>query len=250
MLVGVGISAPIGSFIGAMLSLQLTMTLMFFPFIAATIITLTLREPNHDLVEEKHEPYLKIVKSGVKQLSKNRVLRRLALGQVIPETLAYFLIWTYQIYLESLNFGMEYFGFVAASMTIIQIIFVNLIPRLKKISHNKKLFLQIYSIVPGIAFIAMSFTSFIPLSIALILIVIGMGFSRRIIFTEGINKQIESENRATVLSAIGMISCLLRALLYPLIGYIVLVNLRIAFISLGALIIFFAVTSRIKKDSL
>jgi MFS family permease len=250
MLVGVGISGPIGSYIGLMLSLQLTMSLMFFPFIVATIISITLREPNYDLVKEKHESYLKIVKSGVKELAKNRVLRRLALSQVITETLAFLLIWTYQLYLESLNFRMEYFGFVAASMTIVQIIFVNLIPRLKKLSRNKKLFLQIYSIIPGIAYIAMSFINIIPLGIALILIVIGMGFSRRIIFTEGINKQIETENRATVLSAIGMIACIMRSLLYPLIGYIVMVDLRISFIFLGALIIIFSVSSRIQKESL
>ena len=65
MLLGIGISAPIGSLIGGMISLQLTMSLMFFPFIAATIISISLKEPNHDLVKEKSEKYLKIVKSGV-----------------------------------------------------------------------------------------------------------------------------------------------------------------------------------------
>lgn len=250
MLLGVGISAPIGSFIGAMLSLQITMSLMFFPFIAATIIALTLREPNHDFVEKKQEPYLKTIKSGVRELAKNRVLRRLALSQVITETLTFFLIWTYQLYLESLNFSIEYFGFVAASMTIVQIIFTNIIPRLKKLSRNNKLFLQIYTIIPGIAYISMSFITSVPIGITLILIVIGMGFSRRIIFTEGINKQIQSENRATALSAISMITYLLRSLLYPLIGYIVMVDLRLTFIFLGALIIIFTVSSRIQKESL
>ena len=98
------------------------------------------------------------------------------------------------IHNEELDFLIEYFGFVAASLTIVQIIFINLIPRLEKRYSNKKAFLQIYTVIPGIGFILMSMITFLPVSIALILIVIGMGFSRRIIFTQGINKQIETEN--------------------------------------------------------
>jgi len=46
---------------------------------------------------------------------------------------------------------------------------------------------------------------FVPISIIFIMIFMGFGFSRRLIFTDGIKKQIESENRATVLSAISML---------------------------------------------
>jgi hypothetical protein len=236
MLLGIGISAPIGSVIGAMISLQLTM-----------------KEPNHDLVKEKSEKYLKIIKSGVSELIKNRILRKLALNLVITESLVFFLIWTYQLYLEALNFDMEYFGYVVASMTLIQIIFTNLIPRLEKRYSNKKIFLQIYTIIPGIAYISMSLINLIPIGIALILIIIGMGFSRRFIFTEGINKQIETENRATVLSAINMIASLIRAVLYPIIGYLTyltMVNLGLTFILLGAMIIIFTIFSKIKNEYL
>ncbi len=250
MLLGIGISAPIGSLIGAMLSLQLTMSLMFFPFIAATIIAISLKEPNHDLVKEKPEKYLKIIKSGVSELIKNRILRKLALNQVITESLVFFLIWTYQLYLEALNFNMEYFGFVVAAMTLIQIIFTNLIPKLEKRYSNKKIFLQIYTIIPGIAYISMALINLIPIGIALILIIIGMGFSRRFIFTEGINKQIETENRATVLSSISMIASLIRAVLYPIIGYLTMVNLGLTFILLGAMIIIFTIFSKIKNEYL
>ncbi|MFW9949204.1 MAG: MFS transporter [Candidatus Thorarchaeota archaeon] len=250
MLLGVGISAPMGSIIGALLSLQFAMNLMFLPFIFAAIITITLKEPNHDLVREKHENYLKIVKSGVKALFINRILRKLALNQVITETFAFFLIWTYQLYLETLNLSMEYFGFVATSITLVQIIVVNFIPRIMKHSNNKKGFLQLYTIIPGIAYISMAFTSSTPIGIALILIVIGIGFSRRIIFVEGINNQIATENRATLLSAIGMISSLIRSILYPLVGYIVMVDLKIIFVILGVLIIILAIFTRIQKEYL
>ena len=64
------------------------------------------------------------------------------------------------------------------------------------------------------------------------------------------NKQIETENRATVISTINMIGSLIRAILYPLVGYFVMWNLNITFIFLGATIIIFALLSRIKNEYL
>ena len=100
-LFGIGISAPIGSIIGASLSLNLVMSLMFFPFIIATIITLTLKEPNHELEKKQSEKYFTIVKSGFTELKKNKILRILAFEMVTTEILVFFLIWTYQLYLEA-----------------------------------------------------------------------------------------------------------------------------------------------------
>lgn len=135
-------------------------------------------------------------------------------------------------------------------MTTIQILFNNVVPTLESRINNKRRFLQLYTIIPGIGFILMSVIFFIPISIPLILIVIGFGFSRSLIFVKGINKQIETENRATVLSTINMVASLIRAILYPLVGYFVMWNLSITFILLGTLIIVFTLISRIKNEYL
>ncbi|MFX0140273.1 MAG: hypothetical protein ACFFDN_41920, partial [Candidatus Hodarchaeota archaeon] len=66
----------------------------------------------------------------------------------------------------------------------------------------------------------------------------------------GINKQIETENRATVISTINMLASVIRAILYPLVGYFVMWNLSITFILLGTLIIVFTLISRIKNEYL
>ena len=249
-LLGIGISAPIGSVIGAHFSLNLVMSLIFFPFIIATLISLTLKEPNHDLERKKKEKYFTIVKSGFTELTKNKVLRLLAFEMIITESLVFFLIWTYQIYLEALTVQLIFFGFVSTSMTIIQILFNNVITTLEDKINNKRRFLQVYTIIPGIGFILMALIYFIPVSIPLILIVIGFGFTRSLIFVKGMNKQIETENRATVISTINMIASLIRAIFYPLVGYFVMWNLNITFILLGASIIIFALLSRIKNEYL
>jgi MFS family permease len=249
-LLGIATSAPFGSVIGSYLSLNLVMSLMFFPFTIAAGIMLTLKEPNNYLKKEYSENYFSIIKSGFAEFKKNRILRLLAFEMIIIEIPVFFLIWIYQLYLEALNFQLILFGFVSTSITIIQIVFNNILPNLENKYKNKRKFLQIYTVIPGVGFILMSVIFFIPISIPLILLVIGFGFSRSLIFTKGINKEIKTQNRATVISTINMLASLIRALIYPFIGYFVNLNLSITFLFLGTMIIIFTLFSRIKSEYL
>jgi uncharacterized membrane protein HdeD (DUF308 family) len=135
-------------------------------------------------------------------------------------------------------------------MTLTQIIFFNLVPKLNQRFKNKKLFLLIYTLIPGIAYILIAFTEFTLIGIALILLIIGIGFSRNIIFIGAINKNIEEENRATVLSTISMMRSIIITILYPVTGLLVMWNLRYTFIILGICIILLAVLSRVKNEHL
>jgi MFS family permease len=248
MLLGITLSAPIGSLIGSTLSLNLVMTLMFIPFSLAIVVSITLREP---LIEDRNaiaQKYIYFIKTGFKELRSNRILRILAFDRIIVESIVFFLIWTYQVYLENLYFPLEFFGFISASMTISQICFNNLIHNFKNRFKSRRRFLQLYTIVPGLGFILMALINFTPVSISLILIVIGFGFTRNIIFINGINKQIKSENRATVISTINMITSILRTICYPLVGIMVMINLSLTFIILGAMILVLGVFTRVKQE--
>jgi MFS family permease len=249
MLVGIGISAPIGSLIGTTISLPAVVLCMAIPFAIATIISASIIEPNHfEQREEETQTYLKIIKSGFLALKTNKTLRILALEFVSVDALVFFILWTYQVYLEQIGVAITFYGFISAAMTVMQILVFNIVPKVEKKYSNKKLFIQIYTLIPATAFIFMAFISYIPLAIALILIVIGFGFSRKILFVKGINFQIESINRATILSTINMAGSLLRAILYPLIGYLVMWNLNYTFILLGIMIMILIAISRIKNE--
>jgi len=78
----------------------------------------------------------------------------------------------------------------------------------------------------------------------------GFGFSRRLIFTDGINKQIESENRAIFLSAISMLGGILQAIMNPFIGIMATWNLYAVFLFLGTIIIIFAFITPVKNKYL
>jgi MFS family permease len=248
-LVGITLAAPIGSFIGQYISLPLTMFGMSISFSIATLISFFFHEPNHDLEPSESESYLKIAISGFKELRNNKKLQLLAFEMIIVESLIFFLFWTNQIYLDALGIPLIFFGFVASSMTIIQIIFNIIASRIGKVK-NKTAYLKLFTLAPGIAYILMALIFFVPVSIVLILVLIGFGFSRSIIFIKGINEQIKTRNRATAISTINMVGSLLRTLLYPMIGYLVSTNLRLSFIIMGIVIVFFGVITKLKNEDL
>lgn len=250
MLVGILISAPIGSMFALTIPLNVIMQLMAIPFLLAMVTALTFKEPNEELVPTQSESYIEIIRSGFQDLRNIKTLRILAIDAIIGDIIAFYLIWMYQVYLESLGISIVLFGFVAAGMTISQMTLTTALPEIEQKFANKKRFLKIYTIIPALGFITMAFFYAPILGVILILITIGFGMSRKFIFTHAINNVIESENRATVLSTISMFECMLRGALFPLIGILVMLNLNITFLILGSGLILLALTSRVKDEHL
>jgi len=105
-------------------------------------------------------------------------------------------------------------------------------------------------IICGIAYILLGLTFNPILGIILIFTIVATGYPRFLLYMNGINKQVKSENRATVLSTVNMFGSLLRAILFPIIGIIVMWNIFAVFIIIGSLIILFTLFTRVKSDYL
>ncbi len=250
--VGIGISAPLGSLLTLVISIQLVVTLMCIPFFSAAIVALSLNEPNHQIPEtsDNSQSYFAIIRSGIKELKHNKNLRTLAFDQVIAEGLIFLIFWTYQPYLIEFGILVAYLGFIGTTITIMQVIFMNLVPKLYERMENKKRLLWIFTIIPGLAFILLAILRISMIIIVLFMIIVGFGISRSIIHVKSINTQIETENRATVLSTINMLSTLIKAVLFPIAGYIVMSSLRSCFIVLGIIMISIALFSRVENKHL
>ena len=113
-----------------------------------------------------------------------------------------------------LNLPLFYLGFISSIITISDLVFSNFIPSLFKRTKYKRTYLIISTLVVGISFVIMGFTTFVPFSILLVVLIAAFGYTRWILFINGINNQIESENRATVLSTINMFGSIFSAILY------------------------------------
>ncbi len=249
-LIALTISAPIGSLIAQFISLQFTMTCLALIYINAFIVALTFKEPKLADTDYKKESYFRIIISGFRELIRNKTLRTLAIDWIPINVLIFFMFWSYQVYLQAIGILIGWFGFILAGMNIVNAIFSIIIPSLLKSSKNKKLFLILINLINGITYLLLGFTTIIPLGLALILIIVAFGYTRYFIFVDGINLQIESENRATVLSTINMFGSLLRAILYPFVGLLVEWNVYSVFIMTGVLILFLTIFTRSKSEYL
>lgn len=122
--------------------------------------------------------------------------------------------------------------------------------KLERIFGSKKRYLSLSALIAGIAFVLLGINTRIPITILLLLVVGGFGLSRYVLFQSYMNKYIESDVRATVISTISMIDRFVRALLYPLVGLLVEWSLSYAIIIVGAAIILFALLSGVEEEHL
>lgn len=243
------ISAPLGSIIAASISLQFTMICLGLIYIGAFLTSLTFKEPTFRR-EEKTKSYFTILRDGFNELKKNKILRILCFDRLFINIFIFLLFWTYQPYLTIVNIPMWAFGFILAAMNIFNAIFNILIPRFLKKVNKKKDILITVNLVTGFAFIILGFSLIPILGILMLFLIVGFGYTRGLIYISGINNQIESENRATVLSTINMFGSISRAILYPFIGFIVDWNLFVMFLIIGIMILILTALTKVKSEYL
>jgi hypothetical protein len=226
------------------------MTLMFIPYLFGTLITLILKEPSNEFKTKKIN-FFAPIKLGFYNLKKNKILRILIFDMLIIETLIFFLVVTYQFYLfTEFNMPLIYFGLIESSLTLLQMFFTSILSFYEQEIRNKKRMLFLTTLITGISYIFIGLIFFPTIIILLILITIGLGLSRYIIFLNGLNEQIEEDNRATMYSTINMVRMLIKLIFLPLIGFLLIFNINLIFILIGSIIIILGLKSKIKNEYL
>ena len=243
------ISAPLGSLIAGFISLQFTMTCLGLIYIGAFITSFTFKEPKIGR-EEKTKRYLTILKDGFQELKKNKILRILCFDRLFVQIFIHLLFWTYQPYLTAMNIPIVVFGFILAIMNICNAVFNLILPKVLEKARSKKNVLISVNIISGFAFIILGFATLPIIGVFMLFLIVSFGYTRGLIYINGINNQIESENRATVLSTINMFGSISMAILYPFVGLIVQMNLFIMFLIIGIVILILTAFSRVKSEYL
>jgi MFS family permease len=249
-LIALTLSAPLGSVIAQYISLQFTMTCLALIYIGGLIVAFTFKEAPYKKKEKENKSYFSIIKQGFIELRKNKILMTLCFDRLFINTLIFLLFWTYQPYLQALGVPLLWWGFITAGMNITNAIFSFIIPRILTRVKNKLYFLIIIDLINGITFLLMSFNINPYIGIFLILFIVAFGYSRALIYINGINRQIEADERATVLSTLNMFGSFFMAIINLLIGVIGTVNISYVFLFVGGAIIAFTLFTRMKNDYL
>ncbi|MBN1801780.1 MAG: MFS transporter [Candidatus Lokiarchaeota archaeon] len=245
-LIGFLVSSPIGSFVGYFISLPLVMILMGVPYFSASIVCLFFKETKNEPKSKKIK-LLTPIKASLKNFKKNKILRALVKDMLLLEILVLVLFLNYQYYLHAvLKVPLLYFGFIDSSFVLLEVFFTYLLATHKNKFKNNKALFSLFSFIPGICYVFLGIVFFLPMNILLILIIVGLGLSRYVIFADGINKRVEKEHRATSLSLINMVRMFSKGIVLPLFALFILWDLNFTFVMIGVIIIIISVFSRKK----
>lgn len=243
------ISAPIGSFAAKQFGINWAMLLTSIPMFIAVIIGLTFKEPPI-IQKDEQRNYFRILKTGMIYFKNHKILRILAIDYVSIIALSFFLVWVYQVILKKFNFPLEYYGFVHGAIVIAEIIVLNSIIKIETTINSKKRYILLSSLLVGVCYLILAFSMNIYVTIACMLLIAGFGLTLKPLFQNYMNKYIEPEQRATILSAINMTRSIIAAMANIIFGYFVDWNTEYTLFGIGLIVIIFAIFSKVKEEHL
>jgi MFS family permease len=247
-LAGIMVAALIGGLVAQLWGPMMPMLLTSVPMVGALAIAFTFKEPRES--KEKKESYWKTLKGGVKYLRGHRELRVLLFDYVIVGTLAFFMIWVYQVILQSYDVPLVWFGVIHAGIVVGEIIVLTNVERIEKLFGGKKKYLTNSAFMIGGLFLVLAFYRNLYVAVVCLFVIGAFGLTRKSIFSSYLNKFIESHNRATVLSVIAMVYSLSMATIDIILGRIVDWNLQIGLGIVGGAIILFTLVSKLEEEHL
>jgi hypothetical protein len=177
--------------------------------------------------------YLGLLSGGLHHFRSAPELRALALDQVACATVAWLVIWLYQLQLGRVGVPLAAFGIVHAAMGLGQILLLSRIASVERAAGGKARLARLTALVPALAMLGLAATTHVAPSIVLIVAAATAGLGRPSSAVRSTGYP--SERRATVLSAVSAARTLAVALVYPAVGLILDRSLVAALVFVGVL---------------
>lgn len=234
-LMGMMISAPIGSLIANKWGLNYPMLLTAIPNTLAAIVAIRIPEPKIESVQSEATRYVEVVKKGIKYLTKNRILWRLSLNSIVVASAAYFIIWWYQPLLISAGVQVGKLGWFHVILLLSEVVVSSQFKRLEQWAGSETRYLRITAALTGLSLILAAVWPGIISGTILLVIGGGFGLTRLEYMGAIINRHVESAERATVLSSISMFRRLALVPLNPVLGMLADKSLSTAMLTVSTL---------------
>lgn len=214
----------------------------------AFLIALFIKEPQRREVAHKLTPR-ELLSKSVALLRQNRKLGRLVALAVATTPFTGALITLYQPYFQNLGVPAAWFGLSYAIGGLLLLLSSKYAYLIEK-KLGGKAALLVFTLLPGIFYGLMAATGNAWLAVTFFCLNYGSAALQQPLFDDYTNRHIASENRATLLSFIGMLLSLYVAVMGPIVGAIADRSLPTAFLFMGGLIIIGAIVFRIDEREL
>ena len=194
---GAGISVFLGGFLAAY-SFDLNILLSIVAMVVAIIPTLFFEEINNKRTSTEKIKYFSLIKNAFKKCAKNRFLLRLIIYSAITIAIIGGLDEYEQLYFNWVNLPIAFFGVLTVIRMTFEAVGSKFAYRFQQHFKNPKN-IYILSLISGILLLlSISYRSLFMLPVfALIFLFGGMG---EVLVESGLQKEIESDQRATILS--------------------------------------------------
>ncbi len=242
---GMLLAFPVGSFVASlgrypqMIPLSFVMTAASVTL--ASVAYFSMEEPART---KPREGFLQMGIDGLRTLFVHRELRAYVLNAVTISAVTFFVFWLYQPIARRAGLGVAWLGVLAAGFNLFSTVLLSNSARLEALVGLRRLLL-LSAVVPAALFAALGFVYQAAFIVPALFVLVGCRMIRIPMLNDLINRHIESENRATVISAVSLVERFVTFLLYPLVGRLTDGSLDRALYGLGALCAVFAVATRL-----
>ena len=250
-----GLSVILGAGVSSIIVAQLTPERFIFAILLTVItvsialgISLSLKEPQPHKHVHKLSPRELLITS-ISMLRQNQKLKRLVLLGIFSTPFGAYLITLYQPYFQHLGVPGQWFGLAYAIGGLLLFLSSKYAYLIEK-KLGGKMALLVSTVLPGVFYGLMAVTGSAWLAVTFFCLNYGSSALQQPLFDDYTNRHIASENRATLLSFIGMLSSLYVAVMGPLIGAIADRSVPMAFAFMGGLIIVGALVFRIGEEQI
>jgi len=247
---GLLISFPVGSLIVSRWNYSGALAFPFFLTGISSVLAfglfLWIREPSR---KRPNEQFLKMGIEGIRHLLTYKKLRLFTLNYVTISAITFFMFWFYQTLLRKIGMDVGYFGLVGAGSNLFAAFLLSRIKILEKLLGISRL-LFLSALIPGLLYIGISFNQNIIFVLFSIFTIIGLKLLRMPIMLDYVNQMIDSQHRATLLSAVSILEKMIIFIFYPFIGLVADHSINLAFLLLGVICLAFTLLTRIETEFL
>jgi MFS family permease len=244
---GLLLAFPLGSLVAGMrkypAGLPLPFNMTAAAGIAAALIFFWMLEPRHRRPEQG---FFMMGVQGLRTLFVHRSLRAFVLNAVTISSVTFFAFWFYQPAGQRAGLKLAHLGFFAAGFNLFSAFLLSNVRRLERTFGIRRLLLY-SALIPAVLFLSLAAEHHLAFVVPAFCLIVGCKMVRMPILNEFINRRIESENRATVISSVSLLERFATFVFYPLVGFLADISLDYAFLVLGGLCAAFAVATKISE---
>jgi MFS family permease len=218
--VGLVVGFPVGSFVAASGRYRYPESLVV-PFlmtagsgVLASLAYLSMREPDR---VKPTGGFLRMGVQGLRTLFAHADLRGYVLNAVTISSVTFFVFWFYQPAALRAGMPLAYLGLFAAGFNLFSTLLLANSAAIERLVGVPRL-LFITAAAPALLFAAVAATRTLWVVVPAVFLLVGCKLVRGPVLVDLINRHIESENRATVISSISLLERAITCLIYPVVG--------------------------------